>query len=222
MTPTRRPSANIGSGPGEVPGAWCCSPSGPGSAAGSSSRAGSSRVATAWAASAGTSRSRWTAAGFARAGGSDTWRRMPRPPRSSAGPSRPSTRNPTRCFERLEPTVPWMLGRSPDVRPKGDLLAVRLIRETARYLAVGAATVMHTIDPDLILFGGGMIAAGPASWRRSGPRSADHAFPAASGLDPGRFRRPSGGTPASSAPRAGRGGRSSKDHRGSRREPKVV
>jgi glucokinase len=42
----------------------------------------------------------------------------------------------------------------------GDPLAVRLIRETARYLAVGASIVMHTVDPDLVLFGGGMIAAG--------------------------------------------------------------
>jgi glucokinase len=42
----------------------------------------------------------------------------------------------------------------------GDALAIRLMRETARYLAVGATTLMHTIDPDIILFGGGMIAAG--------------------------------------------------------------
>lgn len=42
----------------------------------------------------------------------------------------------------------------------GDALARRLMRETARYLAVGAVSVMHTIDPDLVLFGGGMIAAG--------------------------------------------------------------
>ena len=32
--------------------------------------------------------------------------------------------------------------------------------ETARYLAVGATNLMHTIDPDIVLFGGGMIAAG--------------------------------------------------------------
>ena len=34
------------------------------------------------------------------------------------------------------------------------------MRETARYLAVGAVSLMHTIDPDIVLFGGGMIAAG--------------------------------------------------------------
>jgi len=48
-----------------------------------------------------------------------------------------------------------------DVAAKaGDPLAKRLMRETARYLAVGAVNLMHTIDPDLILFSGGMIAAG--------------------------------------------------------------
>jgi glucokinase len=43
----------------------------------------------------------------------------------------------------------------------GDPLARRLIRETAHYLAVGAVSLMHTIDPDMVLFSGGMIAAGP-------------------------------------------------------------
>ncbi|MDR3633936.1 MAG: ROK family protein [Isosphaeraceae bacterium] len=43
---------------------------------------------------------------------------------------------------------------------RGDRLAQRLMRETARYLAVGAVNLMHTIDPDIVLFGGGMIAAG--------------------------------------------------------------
>ncbi|MDX2038512.1 MAG: ROK family protein [Isosphaeraceae bacterium] len=43
----------------------------------------------------------------------------------------------------------------------GDPLAMRLMRETARCLAVGAVNLMHTIDPDIVLFSGGMIAAGP-------------------------------------------------------------
>ncbi len=34
------------------------------------------------------------------------------------------------------------------------------MRETAHYLAVGAVSLMHTIDPDIVLFGGGMINAG--------------------------------------------------------------
>ena len=44
----------------------------------------------------------------------------------------------------------------------GDAIAKELMRETARYLAVGAVSLMHTIDPDIVLFGGGMIAAGTA------------------------------------------------------------
>jgi glucokinase len=42
----------------------------------------------------------------------------------------------------------------------GDPLARQLMRQTAHYLAVGAVSLMHTIDPDVVLFGGGMIAAG--------------------------------------------------------------
>ncbi len=42
----------------------------------------------------------------------------------------------------------------------GDKLAARLMNETARYLAVGAVSMMHTIDPDLVLFAGGMTKAG--------------------------------------------------------------
>src|SRR5262249_50069027 len=37
----------------------------------------------------------------------------------------------------------------------GDRLARRLMRETSHYLAVGAVSLMHTIDPDIVLFGGG-------------------------------------------------------------------
>jgi glucokinase len=42
----------------------------------------------------------------------------------------------------------------------GDSFASRLMEETAFYLAVGAVSVMNVIDPDMIVFGGGMIAAG--------------------------------------------------------------
>jgi glucokinase len=47
-----------------------------------------------------------------------------------------------------------------DAARAGDKLAKRLMRETAHYLAVGAVCLMHTIDPDIVLFSGGMIAAG--------------------------------------------------------------
>ncbi len=42
----------------------------------------------------------------------------------------------------------------------GDELAGRIVEETALYLAIGAMNLMHVIDPELVVFGGGMIAAG--------------------------------------------------------------
>ncbi|MCS6977301.1 MAG: ROK family protein [Gemmatales bacterium] len=47
-----------------------------------------------------------------------------------------------------------------DAARDGDSLAQRIVEETAYYLAVGAVCMMHTIDPDMVVFGGGMIAAG--------------------------------------------------------------
>jgi glucokinase len=63
----------------------------------------------------------------------------------------------------------------------GDDLAGRLMRETAHYLAVGAVSVMHTIDPDIVVFGGGMIAAGLDFLKdiRDGIRSMAFPVPAA-------------------------------------------
>jgi glucokinase len=42
----------------------------------------------------------------------------------------------------------------------GDAVATRIVDETAFYLAVGAVNLMHTIDPDVVVFSGGMIKAG--------------------------------------------------------------
>jgi glucokinase len=42
----------------------------------------------------------------------------------------------------------------------GDTLAKHIVDRTAFYLAVGAANAMHTIDPELVCFAGGMTAAG--------------------------------------------------------------
>jgi glucokinase len=47
-----------------------------------------------------------------------------------------------------------------DAARAGDALARRLVEETAHYLAVGAVCMMHTIDPDLVVFGGGMTRTG--------------------------------------------------------------
>lgn len=45
----------------------------------------------------------------------------------------------------------------------GDVLALDLILETARFMAVGTVTVMHTIDPEMVLIGGAMTFGGAAS-----------------------------------------------------------
>jgi len=42
----------------------------------------------------------------------------------------------------------------------GDELAASIVEETAFYLAIGAVNVMHTVDPDMVVFAGGMVAAG--------------------------------------------------------------
>lgn len=63
----------------------------------------------------------------------------------------------------------------------GDPLASRLIRETARYLAIGAANAIHTVDPDVVLFGGGMIAAGPAFLEAIREEIREQVLPAISG-----------------------------------------
>ena len=45
---------------------------------------------------------------------------------------------------------------------RGDELAEKLVQDAAYAMAVGATDMMHTIDPEMILFGGGMsIPAGP-------------------------------------------------------------
>ncbi|WP_337174863.1 ROK family protein [Paludisphaera sp.] len=62
----------------------------------------------------------------------------------------------------------------------GDDAARRLMKETAYYLAVGATTLLHTIDPDIVLFGGGMIAAGDGFLEDIRQHVQTMAFPAVS------------------------------------------
>jgi glucokinase len=48
----------------------------------------------------------------------------------------------------------------------GDELAAKIVEDTAYYLAVGATNMMHTIDPNVVVFTGGMIAAGDSFLER--------------------------------------------------------
>ncbi|MCL2117767.1 MAG: ROK family protein [Planctomycetaceae bacterium] len=43
----------------------------------------------------------------------------------------------------------------------GDELSLQIIRETAKWLAIGMTTLMHTIDPHCVLIGGAMTFGGP-------------------------------------------------------------
>ena len=58
-----------------------------------------------------------------------------------------------------------------------DELAAKIVEETAFYLAVGATNMMHTIDPDMVVFGGGMIAAGEGFLNRIRHHVQELAFP---------------------------------------------
>lgn len=64
-----------------------------------------------------------------------------------------------------------------DAAAAGDELADRVVERTAYYLAIGAMNAMHTIDPDVVVFGGGMIAAGEGFLRRIRDHVRDLAFP---------------------------------------------
>jgi glucokinase len=60
---------------------------------------------------------------------------------------------------------------------RGDALAANLVEETAFYLAVGTVNLMHTIDPDMVVFGGGMTAAGEGFLERIRHHVRQLAFP---------------------------------------------
>jgi glucokinase len=60
---------------------------------------------------------------------------------------------------------------------EGDELAGRIVEQTAYYLAIGAMNAMHTIDPDMVVFGGGMTAAGEPFLERIRHHVRELAFP---------------------------------------------
>ncbi len=54
----------------------------------------------------------------------------------------------------------------------GDKAVEAIIRRAARYLGVGVATVVHLVAPDLVILGGGMIAAMPTLFQEAVAESA--------------------------------------------------
>ena len=69
---------------------------------------------------------------------------------------------PTKLRDNWEKTDPGDRALLIDnLNKSGDAFCRQLMRETAYYLAVGATNLMHTIDPDMVVFGGGMSKSGP-------------------------------------------------------------
>jgi glucokinase len=64
-----------------------------------------------------------------------------------------------------------------DAAAAGDLVAETIVDETARYLAMAAANAMHTIDSEIIVFGGGMSLAGELFLRQIRKHVSEFAFP---------------------------------------------
>jgi glucokinase len=64
-----------------------------------------------------------------------------------------------------------------DAAAAGDKLADKIVEDTAYYLAIGAMNMMHSIDPDMIVFAGGMIAAGAGFLERIRKFVKELAFP---------------------------------------------
>jgi glucokinase len=58
-----------------------------------------------------------------------------------------------------------------------DALAAKIVEDTALYLAVGATNLMHIIDPQVVVFGGGMIGAGEGFLERIRHHVRRMAFP---------------------------------------------
>jgi glucokinase len=71
-------------------------------------------------------------------------------------------RGPTRLREIVAPDAHGDLTARAifDAANQGDPLAQKVVDDSAYYLALGACSIMATVDPELIAFGGGMVAAG--------------------------------------------------------------
>jgi glucokinase len=63
---------------------------------------------------------------------------------------------PSAISERIakgEKLTPLLIGQ---LAEEGDALCDEIVMDTARYMGVGTVTLMHTIDPEMVLYGGGM------------------------------------------------------------------
>ena len=56
-------------------------------------------------------------------------------------------------------------------------VAEKIVEDTAFYLAIGATNVLHTIDPDMVVYAGGMVAAGESFLDRIRKHVQQIAFP---------------------------------------------
>jgi glucokinase len=64
-----------------------------------------------------------------------------------------------------------------DAAAAGDAVADKIVEDTAYYLAVGTTNMLHSIDPDMVVFAGGMIAAGEEFLERIRRHVRQLAFP---------------------------------------------
>jgi glucokinase len=64
-----------------------------------------------------------------------------------------------------------------DAAAEGDALAEAVVEDTAFYLGLAASNAIHVINPDMIVFGGGMIAAGEPFLERIRRHVGELAFP---------------------------------------------
>ena len=56
-------------------------------------------------------------------------------------------------WRRVKTLDPLLMAQAAE---QGDLLADELIMETATYMGVGTTSVLHTINPNMMLYGGAM------------------------------------------------------------------
>jgi len=67
----------------------------------------------------------------------------------------------TSCLHQPAMDPEFSAARVFEAAVQGDPLATRLVNETAMALAVGAVNMIHALNPELVLFAGGMTCAGP-------------------------------------------------------------